>query len=213
MERDIELLKYLPRWIVNKALKRWPGPPITPQSALDILYKNPYQLIQLPGVGFKRADKAACDSGVAATDPRRYDAALTFVLAQGCFSEGHSWLSLDQAARWAQEERIDGVAYRQLSEACERMKASGMLKEWNGLITLSVLAKAEHTIAQTAHQISQDIECENLVNLDEEYGLNPEQSEAVRIAQTKRFLILTGGARNREDLRPPSHLESAGVAI
>jgi exodeoxyribonuclease V alpha subunit len=195
MERDVQLLKYLPRWIVNAALKRWPGPPVTKQSALEILNKDPYRLMELSNVGFKRADKAAMDIGIPVSDSRRADAALQHVLEQAAQSDGHTWISLDQAEEWSQKERVEGVARRQLEDAARRGLAAEKVEADHALERISsiALAAAEATVGYRALSLAQETPC---VPIDP-YALNPNltalQAQAVLLAQTRRMLILTGG--------------------
>ena len=191
--RDIELLKYLPRWIVNKALKRWPGPPETKQSALELLREDPYRLVEISGVGFKRADRAAMDVGIPQSDERRVDAALEYLLGHVCQQEGHTWVSLDQAAHWAQKEKLESIDKRKLAAAVERSLHQRRISKHDHQLSTFILSACEKMVARRARELTHVFqECE-LVDLTQEYGLNKEQAEAVRLAQTSRFLIITGG--------------------
>ena len=120
-KRDIQLLKILPKWIKNLALRKWPENP----SALEVLNENPYRLTELNGVGFKKADKIALDMGLAVHDKRRKTAAIQFILDQSAETEGHTWISLDQIIRWAIQENIEGLDNRKelkeiITEGCEK---------------------------------------------------------------------------------------------
>lgn len=58
--------------------------------------QNPYSLVQLPGVGFKTADKLAKSLGVAPKSPFRIQSCIKHVLDEASKGEGHLALSRDE---------------------------------------------------------------------------------------------------------------------
>ena len=63
----------------------------TPQVAEIILRRRPYRLLDVPDIGWKRADDIARKLGVRANDPDRLSAAITAAL-DDALREGHSAL-------------------------------------------------------------------------------------------------------------------------
>lgn len=194
--RDVKLLRVLPKWIVDRALRRWPGKPTSQETAIDVLYRDPYRLIEINGVGFKRADKAAIDTGITLDDPRRHVAALQYLLDQATQGDGHTWISFDQAVAWARKEQIDGIRREEFWHAADIAQEQGYVEvdpqdeNWMAPVAL---VDAEEAIARRAKQLSQEVRCDDVLDLTARYGLNEQQAEAVQLAQTRRFLILTGG--------------------
>lgn len=64
-------------------------------NVIAVLEENPYQISEIPRVGFKIADKIALKLGMSRDDPRRIRAGLRFVLEEA-ESDGHSFLTLEQ---------------------------------------------------------------------------------------------------------------------
>lgn len=59
-------------------------------SAKQVLLEDPYQLMELPGVGFKTADDIAKKLGIGSEDPRRLAAAVLHLL-KSVEQQGHTW--------------------------------------------------------------------------------------------------------------------------
>lgn len=64
-------------------------------NVIAVLEDNPYQISEIPRIGFKIADKIALKLGMGRDDPRRVRAGLRFVLEEA-ESDGHSFLTLEQ---------------------------------------------------------------------------------------------------------------------
>lgn len=86
IENDIAvrgLLVDFPNATVRKAIERWKG------NARAKITENPYVLMELPGIGFLRADQVARGLGVPMNDPRRLDAGIMSV-GNAMREEGHT---------------------------------------------------------------------------------------------------------------------------
>jgi len=59
-------------------------------TSLDIIEKNPYKLMKLPGVAFRRADVFAKLLGIEDTHPSRIQESLIYILSEQC--EGNTYL-------------------------------------------------------------------------------------------------------------------------
>ena len=63
-------------------------------DAKSVLAEDPYQMMELPGVGFKRADDLARRVGIKGEDPRRLAAAVLFLIKE-VEGQGHTWSTIN----------------------------------------------------------------------------------------------------------------------
>jgi len=157
----------LPTSLAHKAFKAWKF------AAVEKLNDNPYVLMELEGVAFKKADAIALRLGYVPTAPKRVDAALEHVLAQAtrngnCYlttaelhSQARDLLQIKmehitgQVYELASRNRVviegDAVYLRRLFRA--EIEASLHLKRLQGAPTLNVkLDKLPGGIAYTETQ-------------------------------------------------------------
>jgi exodeoxyribonuclease V alpha subunit len=83
--------------LIQRILEHWGD------DTQRILEEDPYQLIELPRVGFKKADEVARKMKIQDNDPRRVAAATLFLLKQHVDGEGHTWTTeadLMRERRW-----------------------------------------------------------------------------------------------------------------
>ncbi|WP_019008953.1 AAA family ATPase [Deinococcus aquatilis] len=155
-----------------------------PHIALGTIERNPYSLIEVDGIGFKKADKIALtDFAISSDDVRRHHAGnrsileTTGVLTERLFAAERVKLNLfDPAHQYASVDVEEGRCWLP-----EELEAEKGLERWMRLLpTGGVVALAELTPAQRAI-------CERL-------GLDEVQTNAVRAALANRVLLLTGGA-------------------
>ena len=78
----------------------------TATNVVAVLTQDPYQLVELPRVGFKIADGVARSLGVELDDPQRLQAGLRFVLDEA-ETDGNTFLPL--AELWQRAGRVLGV--------------------------------------------------------------------------------------------------------
>lgn len=76
-------------------------------QAIPKLRENPYQLIDLDRIGFKKADEFAKNIGIALSDPNRITAGLLHVMDKASDTAGHCYLTLpDLLEQGADELRL-----------------------------------------------------------------------------------------------------------
>ncbi|MDD3769069.1 MAG: AAA family ATPase [Sulfuricurvum sp.] len=57
---------------------------------IEAIRANPYGLMRINGIGFKKADEIAVQMGIGIHDPRRIQAAMEYTLGEYCDAEGNS---------------------------------------------------------------------------------------------------------------------------
>jgi exodeoxyribonuclease V alpha subunit len=60
------------------------------QNPIEAIKRNPYSLMRINGIGFKKADDIALAMHLSPLDPRRIGAAMEFVLSEYCDAQGNS---------------------------------------------------------------------------------------------------------------------------
>ncbi|HEX5329330.1 AAA family ATPase [Sulfuricurvum sp.] len=60
------------------------------KDPIEAIKHNPYGLMRINGIGFKKADEIALNMGLSADDERRIQAAMEYTLSEYCDSEGNS---------------------------------------------------------------------------------------------------------------------------
>ncbi len=184
-----------------------------------VVEENPYQLaMEVPGIGFKTADRIARTLGMPITSPLRLQAGLAYALEQAAL-QGHCFLPraelLEQAGRALESGDPDS-----LEAAYDAFIASGwaVVEEGvdirftptepsHGVVTAVYsprLWRAEHEVARhlrrlrgaepsvrpTEEALAAWLEGSRAVG---ETTLSRQQAEAVRLALTEKTLVLTGG--------------------
>ena len=91
-------------------------------TALDRVKENPYDLMLIPGISFKRADNIALNTGIEKDDPRRQRALIMHIL-QDATNAGHVFLPARELEKKAKREEIDLVG----SDIIETLVASEVL--------------------------------------------------------------------------------------
>lgn len=167
-----------------------------PGEAEDVVLRHPFRLVEVPGIGFKRADQIARHMGIAPDDPSRIAAGVAFALEQA-MDAGHSALPRSELARRAQAE-LDLTSRVPVEEAIDRGLESGTLKEAFDLLFLPRVLNTEEYIARRISQFLQlrrriDQQQRSLaVNIISESGLSKKQAAAVYMALDNGISILTG---------------------
>lgn len=171
------------------------------KDTLDIIRKHPYRLVEMAGIAFKTADKLAISLGLPTVSPERVDEALMYAIAEG-ETEGHMCLEKHDFLRRA-------LRLLETPEITEEMAAARAFQ----LVQADRLVCYDHYIYRTAtatvenniaFHIAQQMKtaAEPYENLDhailcEERKLRitlaPEQREAVKMALSTKFCVITGG--------------------
>ena len=171
------------------------------KDTMDIIRNHPYRLVEMAGIAFKTADKLAMSLGLPAVSPERVDEALMYAIAEAEV-EGHLCLEkhdfLRRTLRLLEtpeitEDMAAGRAYHLVQE--------NRLVCYDGYVYRSSTATVENNIAFHITQ-QMKVEVEPYEHLDlaimgEERKLKirlaPEQRDAVKMALTSKFCVITGG--------------------
>ena len=176
-------------------------------EAIDQIKNNPYQLIKdLPGVGFKIADRIARVVGVAPNSPYRVEAAIRHVLSEA-EHEGHVALPAGEINRLVMEllGPTCGVEPRDVGKIGMGMVASQELEREkdHNLVYKIGLHRAEVLLAMKLRYLSTmraDSDDPGIVEQLVEFAAGrqgidyaPEQREAIITAIVSNISIITGG--------------------
>ena len=171
------------------------------KDTMDIIRNHPYRLVEMAGIAFKTADKLAMSLGLPAVSPERVDEALMYAIAEAEV-EGHLCLEkhdfLRRCLRLLEtpeitEEMAAGRAFHLVQE--------NRLVCYDGYVYRSSTATVENNIAfHITQQMKMDVEPyehPDLAIMSEERRLKirlaPEQRDAVKMALTSKFCVITGG--------------------
>lgn len=171
------------------------------KDTVDIIRNHPYRLVEMAGIAFKTADKLAMSLGLPAVSPERVDEALMYAIAEAEV-EGHLCLEkhdfLRRTLRLLEtpeitEDMAAGRAYHLVQE--------NRLVCYDGYVYRSSTATVENNIAfHITQQMKMGVEPYehlDLAIMGEERKLKiqlaPEQRDAVKMALTSKFCVITGG--------------------
>ena len=179
----------------------------TQVNVLDLLKRNPYRIMSIPGIGFTKADQVAIGVGIPREDALRVRAGLLAAL-EIYTSQGHTQALLADLARDAAKLLgIDQAASEPLLLAgIETLAARNevVIDSVEGTVTPIDLHDAERGIAMELRRLLQASPKSGDLNLlidanperaikKSPYPLDPVQADAVRMALRNKFSILTGG--------------------
>ena len=177
-------------------------------NSIPLIKANPYQLTDIPGIGFITADGIARNLGFDKNSPHRAAAGLLYMLDQQA-QNGHTCFPRPPLLeKTTQELDIDSTMLEssivQLLE--DRLLNSEKIKDASGieqeLISRPRLYLAERRIAENIYRI---LNSEAYTNFEGEFSLieeqerkvglklDPVQKEAVEAALQHKVLIITGG--------------------
>lgn len=177
-------------------------------KAIEVVEKNPYQLAaDIYGIGFKSADKIARALGIPEDDPRRIQAGIVYVLNEAVETGGNAYLTEDELSKKAWEI----LEVENIGESVDALAFSGRLvletAEFLGQAETAIYPPSLHTTERGLAErllrlLSLPLKQANPAKLEEwltalvnQRGqpLSDEQRQAVLLALTSRFMILTGG--------------------
>ena len=174
------------------------------ESAIDQVQSNPYRLaLDIAGIGFKTADRIAQHLGIPADSLLRATAGLRHVLGEAT-GDGHCALPEDRLLDAASQ--LLGVPQGIAKTALERsLSGKDLLRETiegDAWVFLPYLAQAEDAIARRLRQLASQpsafppIDTTRAIAWCEQKtgkALAASQRQALELALTARFLIITGG--------------------
>lgn len=174
-------------------------------AAKNILQNDPYRVArEVPGIGFKTADKIAVNLGYSNESQQRINAGLLFAL-QELETEGHTGYPVSDLVKKASEmlevhEDLVSPRVEELVTGSHLVKEVGA--EGEDFIQLPALRRAEVSISQAIADLAEGqsalppIKIEKAVEWAQEragFTFAPEQAEAVRQGLRCKVSILTGG--------------------
>lgn len=104
------------------------------KDPIEAIKHNPYGLMRITGIGFKKADEIALAMGVRSDDDRRIQAAMEYTLSEYCDKEGNSCIErralfdkLDLLLELGDHRRYDEALEDRLNEGSITLLASSKL--------------------------------------------------------------------------------------
>ena len=171
------------------------------KDTLDIIRNHPYRLVEMAGIAFKTADKLAMSLGLPAVSPERVDEALMYAIAEAEV-EGHLCLEKHDFLR----RTLKLLETPEITEDMAAGRAYHLVQEnrlvcYDGYVYRSSTATVENNIAfHITQQMKMEVEPYehlDLAIMGEERKLKirlaPEQRDAVKMALTSKFCVITGG--------------------
>lgn len=171
------------------------------KDTLDIIRNHPYRLVEMAGIAFKTADKLAMSLGLPAVSPERVDEALMYAIAEAEV-EGHLCLEKHDFLR----RTLKLLETPEITEDMAAGRAYHLVQEnrlvcYDGYVYRSSTATVENNIAfHITQQMKMEVEPYEHLDLaitGEERKLKirlaPEQRDAVKMALTSKFCVITGG--------------------
>lgn len=178
-------------------------------DVVGLIKQNPYRLVEVPLIGFKKADDAALAIGIAPDSPFRIEACAMHLLQEHA-SEGNTYMQLKELGRsivnLLQVDR--NMVANTLLEATSREDEDAYItiphyspgREWDRWVMLPMLYACERGIVnqmQTLLRGMPHFEGVSRESLDrfaqDNFRLDDDQESAARMALTQKFSILTGG--------------------
>ena len=177
-------------------------------NSIPLIKANPYQLTDIPGIGFLTADGIARNLGFDNNSPHRADAGLLYMLEQQALNGHTCFPRRDLLEKTVQELNIDSSmlesSIRQLLE--DRLLNSDKIEDASGneqeLVSRPRFYKAERRVAENIFRILNSeaytvYEGESYLIEEQELKvglkLDPAQREAVEAVLQHKVLIITGG--------------------
>ena len=170
-------------------------------ETLDIVRKHPYRLVEMAGIAFKTADKLAMSLGLPAVSPERVDEALMYAISEAEM-EGHLCLEKHDFIR----RTLRLLETPEITEDMAAGRAFHLVQEnrlvcYDHYVYRSATATVENNIAfhitQQMKTTVEPYEHLDLAIMGEERKLKirlaPEQRDAVKMALTSKFCVITGG--------------------
>jgi exodeoxyribonuclease V alpha subunit len=161
-----------------------------------VVLLHPYRLIEVPGIGFKTADRIAQSMGVSASDPARIAAGVVFAL-ESAMEAGHSALPREELERRAVRELC--VSDTSIVEAAiDRALEAGTLLLDLEMLYLPRVARDEGFAAfrlKEMLEFQRTLSAEQQARVDSilgESGLSAKQEAAVRGALRNGVFVLAG---------------------
>ena len=187
--------------LINKLLDFYKSP----DTVVDIVKNNPYRLVEVSGVGFKKADEIAQKMGMIGNDSRRVKACIINTLA-GNGEIGRSYLHFSELMNivfdqigFIEQDIINDVAKQLVDKKEINVSDDGQLIGLKRYYDLEMNIHNELIRLLNAER-SEEFELgdweDTIKSVEEEQGFayTSEQIEAVKLIIDKNIVALTGSA-------------------
>ncbi len=171
-------------------------------EAIKIVKENPYRLSELSGIGFLTADKIAMSLGFERISVERVDAGMIYTL-KAAESRGHLCMEKHDFIHECQKILdTPGLTEEMIANRATWLLHNADLVSYEGNVYRLEVAWAEERLAKRIARLLSSSGSHEIENLDdlidaEEDSLRikfaPEQRDAISMALTNRFSIITGG--------------------
>lgn len=173
-------------------------------NTMDVVKNHPYDLVKVPGVGFKTADEIAIKMGVGRESQVRVKACVLYALGES-EREGHCFLYHVPLRNKIVEELREDISPGKIVDAIDALDKENSIIIEDSRIYLTSLYNAEREVASMLKSILQyhntplfssiDEMRQELASLEVLDGivLATEQEDALFMALNNRVSIITGG--------------------
>lgn len=173
------------------------------EDAVRVCKEDPYRLTEVEGIGFLTADRVAMTTGIPPNAPARLRAAILHVLAEARDAEGHCFARPSDLMRYLSALLGADVGVPLVADAVAMLiHAELLVREGDSIYLPSLYADEEvaaamvGTLAGAAAPAITTLDLDKRISAAEAstgVSYHPRQREAVRMALSSGFSIITGG--------------------
>lgn len=163
------------------------------EGSISVLKENPYELTQLKGFGFKKADDLAKKLGISATSKYRIEEGICYVYKQSAENEGHCYLTKEQVLERA--VKLLAIESSYIEEVLETMVNDKLLIKEEEAYYFPLYYYTEKQVVAKIKNLLKQKSYHHEATFIEEDGITYDvvQKEAIEQSMQNPFLILTGG--------------------
>lgn len=127
------------------------------EDSIEVVTQRPYELLKLPGLGFKRVDVIALAFGMSPDSSERVGGAVDYVIDEAMAAGGHTAVPLEDVMTRSVE--LTGVDRRRVEEvAAARIAAGAIVRrriDGDDRLSLPAVVSKERAIASDLRRLSQ----------------------------------------------------------
>ena len=182
----------------NRAIKLYQ---IYDDETMDIVRNHPYRLCEISGIGFRTADKIAMSVGLDPKSPERLDEALIYTLTEA-ETRGHLCLEKHDFLKSCRKMlSTDGVTEQILADRATELVKNNRIVCFDDSVFKARTDAVEASLAQEVIRkmdgyVPPYDDLDTMIEYEESrlrFRLAPQQVEAVKMALTNKFCVITGG--------------------
>ena len=182
----------------NRAIKLYQ---IYEDETMDIVRNHPYMLCEISGIGFRTADKIAMSVGLDPRAPERLDEALIYTLTEA-ETRGHLCLEKHDFLKSCRKMlSTDGVTEQILADRAAELVKNNRIVCFDDSVFKARTDAVEASLAQEVVRkmdgyVPPYDDLDTMIEYEESrlrFRLAPQQIEAVKMALTNKFCVITGG--------------------